>query len=249
MQDSMKPFSEYFKKTIFTVKESGCSIFVCENFLHRWLCFDDSFVQTIINKHILSRPVLAYLPTLCINLFCEQTKHDAVMLGTGGGAIAHYTRKYYPNTSLTLVEHSDAIINIAKQFFYIKEPVIQEDASIYVDAMLPCPHLFIDIFINNLLPLHIKQEKFLNNCLAKTSFCASFNLLSQKIEEMNQTIEKIRQIFNNQTLCLFVKGKSNVILHAYTQRNYLETIHLLTKLGKIHPPQLHPNYGLISMIK
>lgn len=242
----MKALNQYFKKTLFTYKHPAHPIFVYEDLLHRWLCFNDEFVQTIINKYVLHRPVLAYIPAFCINLNLPEISKDVVILGVGGGAIVHYINKFYPEVTLTLIEQNEIISHLAQKFFHIHHPIVLQSALEYLSLMPPCTHLFVDIFTNNLLPNEMKQKQFIGECFKKSQLAVSFNILSQNIGEMKTTIMNLRQAFNNQTLCVFIKGKANVVVHAYREKYFLDFIEQLTKLGAIHPPQLHPDFGLIS---
>tara|TARA_B110000879_G_C11090264_1_gene478646 strand:+ start:423 stop:1166 length:744 start_codon:yes stop_codon:yes gene_type:complete len=239
----------YLKTCLFETKQSKQPIYVYENPLHRWLCFDNDYVQTIINKHMPHRPVLAYLPSLCLNLNSLHSINSVVMLGAGAGAIAHYMERFHLAHSLTLVEHNETIIKLAKDYFYLQQPIIHDDAFNFVKHMSPCTHLFIDVFINSHLPELIKRAEFIEHCRLKATHCVSFNLLSRSNEELNQTIKLIQTIFSNRTLCLFIKKRANVIVHAYTQANFLDHILQLTQNGHIYKPQWRSEKGLVSTLK
>lgn len=246
----MKSWSEYFKKTLLVSKTQNHPLFVYENLIHRWLCFDDKYVQTIINKYAPHRPVLAYLPALCANLATHfLSKNEAVMLGAGGGAIYHFVNKYYPLTKLTLVEHDISIIEVAEKHFHVKQPIIHNSAENFLTSMAGCPHLFIDIFVDNKLPSSLSQESFLKLCQKKSNYCVSFNVLTDSAAERYEIIHKIRQVFNNQTLCLAIKKRNNIIVHAYVEANYLDNISQLSSSNVIYTPQWHDQMGLFSMMR
>lgn len=234
-----------FKKLIYSKQTKSQNIYVYENLIHRWLCFDDVFIQTIINKYFPQRPLLKYLPSLCVNI----KKNDRVtMLGAGAGAISHYIHHYHPTTQLTLVEKNKFIINIANDLFKVKEKIIQKDAIEYVKNMTICEHIFIDIFTNQNHPSLIHNADFLLNCQSKALSTVSINLLSPSPFELNQLIGLIRHIFNQKTLCLFVKNKSNIIIHAFIDDSYMTQIKQLQRDKVINKPHWFSDKGLVSML-
>lgn len=236
----------HLKKTIYSNQDT----YVQENIFYRWLCFDDEYIQTIISKRKPHRPILKYLPSLCLNLNIKPiTPCQIVMLGAGAGAIYHYLKYYHPEVQLDLVEKDKKIITIAYDFFDIQQPIIECDAFSYIKNSQSYEHIFIDIFINQELPEIMSQIDFIKQCKIKTHNCVSINLLSTNHpSKTNHIIHLIREVFNQKTLCLFVKKKSNIIIHAFRQDNYLDHIKQLTIDKYIKKPQWSSEKGLISTL-
>ena len=240
-----------FKKLIYAAHKTQKSIYVYENNLYRWLCFDNDYVQTIINRYQIYKPILKYLPALCLNLNLPANLNitsKVVMLGGGGGAIAHYINHYHKNSSLLMVEHESLIIDLAKRYFNIKQNIIKADAFEFIKKQDHISNLFIDIFINQAIPATIKQLTFLKQCKLTTSNCVSLNLVSINKHEVLKTLKLIREVFSKQTLCLYIKNKSNLIVHAYTASNYLDIIEQLNIAKIIRRPQWQVDYGLVSTL-
>jgi spermidine synthase len=57
---------------------------------------------------------------------------NALQLGLGGGAMVRFASRYFPHTALTVVEHDPTITALAREYFYVSEPVIAADAAEFV---------------------------------------------------------------------------------------------------------------------
>lgn len=53
---------------------------------------------------------------------------SALLLGVGGAAMWRFVRAYLPDCAMTLVDSDEAVIAIARRWFYLSQPVAIEDA-------------------------------------------------------------------------------------------------------------------------
>ncbi len=242
-----------FKKLIFAEHNLKKSIYVYENYFYRWLCFDNNYVQTIVVKKKPYKPVLKYIPSLCLNLNLESQKaisdNKVLMLGSGGGAIFHYINYYHKDSSLLMVDHEELIIDIAKQYFKVEQDIIKADAFKYIKKADKVNNILIDIFIDQNIPMLMQKPNFLEECKLKASICVSFNLVSQNKNQVLETIKIVQNVFKNKTLILYIKNKSNIIIHAYTNNNYLNIIKELSITNIITKPKWQEHYGLVATLK
>jgi spermidine synthase len=57
---------------------------------------------------------------------------SALQLGLGGGAMVRFASRYFPHTDLTVVEHDTTVTALARDYFYVSEPVLAADAIQFV---------------------------------------------------------------------------------------------------------------------
>jgi spermidine synthase len=57
---------------------------------------------------------------------------SALQLGLGGGAMVRFASRYFPHMALTVVEHDTTVTALAREYFYVAEPVIAADAIEFV---------------------------------------------------------------------------------------------------------------------
>lgn len=221
------------------------TISVYEDGYFRWLEFDNQFFQTLVDKSQLDKPMLAYLPALCLNI-THNNEDSVLMLGAGGGAIYHYINKVAANVDLTLVELNRTIIEIAHQLFYVKQPIIHANAFSYLEDAPLVDHILIDIFTGNALPKQLANIDFLQRCLQKSRQCLSFNLISQQQQQVASFIGLLRQSLTSNTLCIATPNQENVVIHCYKSKEDMAKIERLVENGKMAPPQWDSQLGLVS---
>lgn len=219
-------------------------VIVAENRTNRWMMFDDVFIQTIINKKKPMRPKLLYIPSMALVL--EKTHAPILLLGAGAGAMLHYLAAFFPTHPIEAIEINPDIIDIAHSYFDITHPIIEASGVDYLKKCLPSTHIFVDMFTGSAMPPDITCRSFYENCQQKALSTLSLNLISNDRHQTLEIIQLIRNIFENRTLCLTVKGLANIVLHAFNDKQYLHTIDRLTQQKHIKPPIWDPLYGITS---
>lgn len=104
-------------KQKYCLYQSPQGIFVYQHRQYRWVLFNDLYVQTMIDTKHPKRPILPYLNPMLDLLDLQQGK--ICLLGLGGGGLVHALDN--KNYSMTVVEKFPEMIEVAKQFFFIKE--------------------------------------------------------------------------------------------------------------------------------
>jgi len=71
----------------------------------------------------------------------------ALLLGLGGGAMCRHLQAYLPNCAVDVVEHDEGVIELARRYFHITQPVISGDAEEVV-AKAPGPYdlVLVDLY-------------------------------------------------------------------------------------------------------
>ncbi len=71
----------------------------------------------------------------------------ALQLGLGGGAMCRHLAAYLPDCALTVVERDAAVIDLARRFFHIDQPVRRADAEdVVADAESAYDVILVDLY-------------------------------------------------------------------------------------------------------
>lgn len=54
---------------------------------------------------------------------------SVLLLGLGGGAMIRHLGAYLPDCKITVVEHDAAVIDLARRYFFIDQPIVEADAQ------------------------------------------------------------------------------------------------------------------------
>lgn len=214
---------------------------VYENKLYRWLSFGNKNIQTAISKQEPWQAVLNYIPALTHILPYLQATQGGLLLGLGGGALIHYLHHHHPSTTITAIEVDETIIDIAKHFFYLPEDprlnIICDDASGYFERETTTfDFILCDIYSSDNFPEHCSSERFfqLGKSRISENGVFSINILAESAQQCATLLNMIQKTFNKQTLLVPVASSSNIILHAFKQRQtYNQITQALSKHKKV----------------
>lgn len=229
-------------KIIFQQQSGDDLITVFDSGRLRWLTFDNNFIQTRIDKKKPWRPELCYLEPLCVTT--SYHVENILILGLGGGALVHYLQQYAPHAQIKAVEINKDVIHIAETYFDINIPVIHDCALNYLNTA-PChSHIYIDVFTQSANSNLEFMMDLLKKCHQAES--VSLNLLFNDRDECFEFITLFRDIFQQKTLCLITKGRSNIVLHAFLSGDYMENLIHLHKRRVIKKPVWDQVMGAVS---
>jgi len=79
-----------------------------------------------------ARLVFHYERLMSLSLVLCRQPTRALLLGIGGAAMWRFLRAYVPDCAMTLVDSDEAIVGIARQWFYLTQPVVLESAEDFV---------------------------------------------------------------------------------------------------------------------
>jgi len=196
---------------------------VHQNLFYRWLTVNSNLLQTLINRHQPHIPSLQYIKPFTFAL--RSSPASCCLLGLGGGAVAHAMSRILYGTSIVAVESNPHIIQIASRYFmtdHIKNlEIIHQDANIFVQTCkTKYQHLLIDIYQDDKFPLACNHTDFFYHCkrLLLPDGLLTINLAS--LDEAWRIIQYIWEHFNKKTVCIPIKGATNLIIVA-SQANSL----------------------------
>lgn len=220
---------------------------VYQNGFYRWLTLGSCALQTVINRYYPHRAVLHYLPALTMMLRAYPS--DACLLGLGGAGIPHMLANN-PDISLTVVDSSAEVIQIARDFFFLD--AIKNTKVIHMDAIeflrqstIRFPHILVDLYDAHQFPIPCKNEQFFMLCkerVAADGFVA-FNLANSR--EHWQLLQLIKKQFA-QTVVIPVKHSANVVVVASQSEDKELFINLLLDSGQIKKIMWVESWGCVG---
>ena len=168
------------------------------------LHFGSDFIQS---QMLMRDPVylaLAYTRTMMsFESFMPQPR-EVALIGLGGGSIAKWCYRHYPQSRLTVVEINPHVIAVRDQFGVPRDSrrfrIICEDGAKFVEKP---PHrldlLLVDCFTTDRLPAELCSQQFYDHCwmaLADSGLMVA-NLCWQKHTAI---ISRVRKSFDGQVL-------------------------------------------------
>lgn len=81
-----------------------------------------------------ARLVFHYERLMSLALAMSARSVNALLLGVGGAAMWRFLRAYLPDCAPTLVDSDEAIVAIARRWFYLKQPVVLDPAQRFLAA-------------------------------------------------------------------------------------------------------------------
>ena len=241
-------------KLLKSIETATDTIEVRENKRYRWMCFDKDVIQTLINRKEPHDLTLGHISILMYVFNFFKAPKKILMMGLGGGALIHAIKHQYPNVHTTSVEISEAVIQLAKEFFYLSDnsehyDIIHADINEYITrSKSKFDITFIDMYAQGKMPKFYFQKKFHTAMKQKlkVSGVAVYNLLCDSADNFESIVKLIREVFHSQTLCIPVDNYHNVILFAFNSDRYKEKIYSLEKQRKLINLTYDIELGLIS---
>lgn len=240
-------------KLIHEMKRPDHLIQVRENWRYRWLYFGGDNIQSAMHRRKPYAQTLAYMQPMLGAFLFKPTQPSALLLGLGAGSLVRYIRHYHPDCRLHALEIDPAIVDIAKTYFALPAEdahfrITITDAKTYItEHRTTHDILFVDIF-NQTTPPALYTQSFYEACyqqLNETGVCV-INLVCDRIPEFLRINHMIRRVFHNQTLCIALKDYCNIIVYAFRDPAYEQTIRALTAQKHILKPHYDLEFGLYA---
>ena len=148
-------------------------VLVYENQELRCLCFTRMCAigrQSCLDRHTPNRLVFEYTRMMLGALFLHPDPHDVLIIGLGGGTLAHTLEQLLPQAQIDVVEIDPAVLRSAQQYFSFQPDervhVIIEDGRAYVRRMLRGTKryqlIMLDAYERQYIPEHMLTREFLS---------------------------------------------------------------------------------------
>lgn len=162
---------KYDGLTIYSARDEFGLVEVVENRATRKLYFDSPIEQSCLYLNAPMTLNFEYQEKIidCVQRFAQrQPKHQPIrvlMLGMGGGSMAHHLFHTLPNLQMTVVELRQIVIDCAYRFFHLPDApeidVVNEDAlSFIADNQHHYDCIIVDIFDAQGLPSALSDLSF-----------------------------------------------------------------------------------------
>ncbi|MCX7115330.1 MAG: hypothetical protein NTW08_05435 [Gammaproteobacteria bacterium] len=218
-----------FGRNIYT-SPSGYRVY--QNIAYRWLSFGGNIIQTRINRHHPERGGLCYINA--VTQFILATPGECCLLGLGGAGIAHALFPALGQSTLTAVEASSEVIDIATRYFYVERlqtlTIIGQRAETFVQSP-PSQYrsLLVDLHDGIDFPKDCLAPSFWQHC--RNLLCPDgmmvVNILNAK--KSLPLFKTIQSIFKGCTLVIPIANSNNTLIIAYPTVMARPHEHLLSR--------------------
>jgi spermidine synthase len=207
------------------------------------------YTESIFNtKDELDLP-LTYTRYMTMGLVYAKDVHSILEIGFGGGRTAWYLHKSLPNAQVTSVELDPAVMELARQYFGIRdEPnfnVVNQDGRTYLaNSQDKSDVIMIDAYRGPFVPFHLLTKEFYQSV---KDHLADGGVVMQNIEPstmlFDSAVATIHSVFPNID---FFAQDGNVVTAAYDgpQKSPDE----LANLARERQKQLDTRYNLFLLM-
>lgn len=220
-------------KEIFRAEDELGPVQVFDDGLHRYLSFGEDDEQSCMLKAQPFVPQYDYIRAMLLPLLYRRPR-DAILLGVGGGSLASFLFRHYPELTLRGVEMRQTVLDIAHDYFQLpRDPRLQlfaQEAGIFVRS----PGLQkTDLLLCDLYDASGMDERYFQPWFIKTSAkllneegWLVINCWEEHREDYD-TLGAITEHFAEVYTCTVESG--NWIVCASKQRNRIPEEQLLTQ--------------------
>jgi len=195
---------------------------VCENETHRWLEFGTPFTQSLMCRADPARLELEYAPGMALAYAFNPEAKRLLNFGAGCGTFERFFAAHFLGLQIESVEAEPALINIAKEYFYL--PPHQEiqlgSAQSYLDNVDSSADIVLcDLHNGDKNPSFLIDPSFyqeVKQCMNDGAVLA-LNLLPTDEHDLMEVRLAVQSVFKWQYLLQF-NDISNVMLFAFPQQ-------------------------------
>lgn len=209
-----------------------------DNLLHLKFATDLDAIQSAINPQQPQQLIMQNLQYLMGILLFTPTPQKILLLGVGGGSLVHYFSHYLPQSDITGVEYDAELIDIAQQQLGLPGPSDRLhyqclDARDFITASKQKFDLIVvDIFEDGRTAQWLLEKTFnrqLKNRLT-TRGAVAYNLLIDSEKRFSRFYQLMRQLYQQQTLCLETENYENILVYGLNHQSGPADMEIL--LGK-----------------
>ncbi len=137
---------------------------VREDSLLRYLILDRTF-HAVMWKVDSAELFLPYSQLMMAALALAPDSHRGLILGHGGGSLAKWLARYWPELELDVVEVDPSVVRVAEDYFGYSvaegHRVFVKDARTFLrEAQGQYDIIWVDVFARHLIPFHLTTQEF-----------------------------------------------------------------------------------------
>jgi spermidine synthase len=199
--------------------DDGMVVEVFDDNSVRALHFGTSARQSAMYLHAPDQLALPYTRCMMTALLFQPKPARVLMVGLGGGSMAKFLLRHFPDCRLDVVESSARVVDVARRYFDLPQSprlrVHTEDGARFVHA-LPAEArydaILIDAFTADGVPATINQQGFLAACATRLDAdgVLACNLWARR-HGYATALRNLRRQFGRNVFTLQVRAKGNAI--------------------------------------
>lgn len=219
---------------------------VYDSFIYRWLTLESEVLQTLINKLKPESPILYYIPAM--SLMARTQPGDSCILGLGGAGLVHYLLPF--SFSITAVEVSQEVINIAQDYFMIStvpnlQVVHQAAEEFLAKNDKPFEHLMVDLYDAHSFPSACKNSDFFLSCKKNINPQGFLAVNLANDQEQKIIFELIKTHFSH-TFIIPIKKCANIVIIASNHDSKDEFLKIIQSKNKLKKIGLDAYWGYVG---
>ena len=195
---------------------------------------------TVQSSMSLAHPndlILDYTKAMMSFLLFHVRVHSVACIGLGGGSIPKFIRKMLPEINICVVENSQQVINVARQYFFLPEnderlSVVYADGMTWIDSAGEYDVIMLDAFDGSGVPTGFTDDGFIRKIKNRLTYQGIYiqNLWSND-PQLKSRIKQIETIFDQIALISTPKG-GNIVALAFCKEPTAAHMASITKLSR-----------------
>ena len=147
------------------------------------------------------------------------------LLGVGAGCLIHFFRHTYPAAHITAIEIDGELLEIMHEHMALPTAddrlnYIVDDAAHYLkNNQQPFDLILLDLFLGDKSPEWVLQKDSMHQLflMLNRRGGVGYNLLIDSEDEFTRYYKSLRNVFQQQTLCLAVEDLDNTLVFAFRE--------------------------------
>ncbi len=154
---------------------------------YRYLILNRTY-HAVMERAAPTKLALPYSQVMMGHLPLVDNPKRGLILGHGGGSLAKWLAKHWPDLELDVVEMDPSVVRMAEEFFEYTPPanhhVFVQDARTFLHST---PNVYdivwVDVFARHLIPFHVTTEEFFRELRSHltTNGAVAVNLASSNV--------------------------------------------------------------------
>ena len=225
------------------------NVYVFQNWLYRWLTFESMTIQTLIHRKHPERIELNYIDAIILAARYQPGK--MCILGLGGAGIVHALAPFSQNTACLVIEHNPTVIDVAHQYFFLKQcdflTIQENDAYAYLEANTTTfDHLLIDIFNATTFPEHCNTPAFVELCQKNLTPDGVLAVNFANITQQTKLLQYLKQYFPHRIVLISLPKTTNIVALCFNKAGLQPFITKISFSKRLKSLSWQPAWGYVA---
>ena len=240
-------------KEIHRCKDKLGPIYVYEDELRRYLAFDAKLKQSCVHKQRPHELLYEYTKAMALALAFTPVVKRCFIGGLGGGSLAHFLLKYYPEVNVTALEYRAQVVKLAREYFYLPRSshldIHETDLKSYLGSKSADSFdvMMLDLYTADGMHEQQKNVKLYKRCFKRLSpqGVLVINLPSKNLVGSREILKELEHISGQSCFQVTFTG-GNLMAYAFKgEKRVLNTGALNNRVGELSS-RTGINFGKIA---